>query len=243
MNKKILVLDKEDSPWIPLFEEFFADTSSTLHFFHDSRPAGAFLQKETPNVVFARPERLSLALSQKLKVLRQNMPELRFFQLGNAGGNSPLPFDAFFSEPSMLNPFQRRLVQHLVYPEVIHVLVVDDEAEIGVMIRDFLENRVFPAFEVEWTEDGKKGLELIEKGKHDIVVLDVKMPILDGRDVYREIVNRKYKIPVIIFFDAISGDEVIQIHQIGRPVIVEKGFLHSSMPDMMALIKKKVFFG
>lgn len=246
MDKKILVLDRKDSRWIPLLREFFDESPSAPHFFHDSSLAGAFLQKETPDLVFARPELLSLALSQKLKVLRQSVPEVRLFQLegsGPATHAASLAFDASFREPATLSEFQKQLVQHLVYPEVIKVLVVDDEQEIGTMIRDFLEQRVSPAFEVQWTEDGRKGLELIEKSRHDVVILDVKMPRMDGRDIYREIVKRKYKIPVIIFFDAISGDEIVQIHEIGRPTIVEKGFRSSSMPDMMSLIKKKVYFG
>ena len=81
MGKKILVLEQKDSPWLPLLKEFFEDTSSVPYFFHQSSLAGAFLQKETPHIFFGRPEMLSLALSQKLKVLRQANPELRFFQL------------------------------------------------------------------------------------------------------------------------------------------------------------------
>ena len=66
---------------------------------------------------------------------------------------------------------------------------------------------------------------------------------MDGRELYREIHKRKIELPVIIFFDAISDDEVQSIHQIGRPAIVEKGSHQSEMPIFIDLIKKMVYFG
>ena len=105
-----------------------------------------------------------------------------------------------------------------------------------------LENRTAPSFEVRHIDNGKTGLEWIREGKYDIVILDVKMPAMDGRDVYRQIKLQQFPIPVIIFFDAISGEEIIDIHKIGRPAIVEKGSHQSSMPEMPALVAKMVYF-
>lgn len=48
---------------------------------------------------------------------------------------------------------------------------------------------------------------------------------------------------MIIFFDAISGEEIKEINSIGNPAIVDKGSHQSSMPQMAALIKKLAYFG
>ena len=242
-TRNILILAKKDSPWAPFLREFFEDTTAKLHIAHDAQHAASVLDSLVRDMAFIDTSLLTPALVQKIKVLKQSHPELRLFQAGPKSKNSDgLAFDDVFPELQPLSLFQKRFVQHLVYPDKIRVLVIDDEAEIGDMVRDFLENRVHPTFDVTYTNDGKKGMQSLIKKHHDVVILDVKMPIKDGREIYREITAQKIPVPVIIFFDAISGEEIVEIHEIGRPAIVEKGCAQSAMPEMMALIKKMYYF-
>lgn len=243
-KRNVLILDNEDSPWFPFLEEFFEDTPSRLNTFYDSASAGAAVDRTPQDIAFINPGLLSPSLTQKLKVLRQRLPDSRTFQIHAPKGSAiTFPFEDFFHPVPSLIDFQKQLVQHLVLPEIIRVLVVDDEQEIGAMMRDFFERRVNPTFEIEYAENGAVGLEMIKKKRPDVLVLDVKMPVKDGREVYREIKKNNWDIPVIIFFDAISGDEMVEIHKIGRPAVVEKGARQSAMPEMMTLIKKMAFFG
>ena len=110
------------------------------------------------------------------------------------------------------------------------------------MVRDYFESRTRPSFDVNYAENGEKGLQMILNQTPNIVILDVKMPVKDGREVYREIKRRGISIPVIIFFDAISGEEISEIHKIGRPAIAEKGSQQSSPSELMALVKKMIYF-
>lgn len=243
-KRNILLLDKKESPWFGFLEEFFEDTSSKSHSFHDASAAGSFLERSPIDVLFINPELLSLPLSQKLKVLTHHSPGARIFRLGFREGMANIfPFEDGFDQIPSLVDFQKQLVQHLPLIETIRVLVIDDEHEIGGMIMDFLDRRVHPAFEVEYVDNGAKGLEALAKKIPDVIVLDIKMPVKDGREVYREIKKRGLEIPVIIFFDAISGDEMVEIHKYGRPAVVEKGARQSAMPEMMTLIKKLAYFG
>lgn len=243
-KRNVLILDTKESPWFAFLEEFFEDTPSQLNAFYESAPAGVAIDKTAQDIAFINPALLSPALTQKLKVLRQRLPDFRAFQINAPKGSAhTFPFEDFFHPIPPLVDFQKQLVQHLVLPETIRVLVVDDEPEIGVMMRDFFERRVSPTFEIDYAENGAVGLERIAKKKPDVLVLDIKMPVKDGREVYREIKKNSWNIPVIIFFDAISGDEMMEIHKTGHPAVVEKGARQSAMPEMMTLIKKMAFFG
>ncbi len=242
--RKVLVLDKKGSPWFDFLGQFLEDTPSQLEIAFDSQSAATLFDRTSPAMVFLNPELLSPALTQKLKVLRLGSAPPRLFRIGPSktpGGT--VPWDDGFEAPENLVSFQKKISSYFDLPEKIRVLVVDDEAEIGAMIRDYLAERTKPSFSVQHTGSGRKGLEILEKGGSDVLILDVKMPVMDGREVYRQIVGKKIQVPVIIFFDAVSGEEFMDIRQIGRPAVVEKGGRESAMPEMMVLIKKMVYFG
>ncbi len=66
----------------------------------------------------------------------------------------------------------------------IHVLIVDDEERFLKTATATLERR---GFEVTAANSGPKALDLIRKGDIDVVVLDVKMPQMNGNEVLHEI--------------------------------------------------------
>ncbi len=76
------------------------------------------------------------------------------------------------------------------------ILVVDDEARMRKLIKDFLTQKDFPVLEAE---DGEKALEVFEEKKNEIslILLDVMMPKLDGWSVLRKI-RQESKVPVVM---------------------------------------------
>ncbi|MDY6842559.1 MAG: response regulator [Thermodesulfobacteriota bacterium] len=72
----------------------------------------------------------------------------------------------------------------------IKVLVVDDNN----MMRGFLEKTVKTeklVSEVFAAENGQKALDLIDRHKPDMVVMDVEMPVMDGLSALKEIKDRQ----------------------------------------------------
>ncbi len=240
-SRHILLLDQKGSQWHPFLKEYFDETLSHVHFFDNPAQISSWLNQQTADFVFLNPAVSSLNLNQKLKVFRESRADFRLFS--TAGPDKTLPYDFIFDSAPVMGEFHRAFIPQLVFPGVVRVLLVDDEKDIGYMIQEFLLDRAHPKFEVDYTPDGRLALEWLETKKYDAAVLDVKMPIMDGRDIYREIMIRKIKMPVIMFFDAISGHEVSDIHKFGHPAIVDKGSSQSSMPEMLALIKKMAYFG
>jgi len=64
------------------------------------------------------------------------------------------------------------------------VLVVDDEENIRALVRQILERE---GFEVETASDGQSALEKATTAAYDLILLDVRIPQLDGMSVLREI--------------------------------------------------------
>jgi DNA-binding NtrC family response regulator len=76
------------------------------------------------------------------------------------------------------------------------ILIVDDEKDFCTILSDSLSQdkyRVVTAF------NGKTGLELAKKERPDLMLLDIKMPGMDGIEVLRKIKKMKREIAVIMF--------------------------------------------
>jgi two-component system nitrogen regulation response regulator NtrX len=60
------------------------------------------------------------------------------------------------------------------------ILIVDDEKSIRNTLKEILE---YEKYKVEEAEDGAKGYEMIMNNHYDVVLLDIKMPKMDGIEV------------------------------------------------------------
>lgn len=65
-----------------------------------------------------------------------------------------------------------------------NILVVEDEVEIGGLIKKYLE---FEGYKVVYKEDGKQGLEAFNQDVFDLVITDIMMPEMDGIDLCKNI--------------------------------------------------------
>ena len=76
-----------------------------------------------------------------------------------------------------------------------HILLVDDESAITMNLAPFLERT---GFRVDVAEDGLAALESLKKTTPNIIVLDVLMPHMDGREVLRHLRQQENWTPVIL---------------------------------------------
>ena len=74
------------------------------------------------------------------------------------------------------------------------ILVVDDEAKIVKLLRDYLERA---GFTVRAAADGKSALSLARTEKPDLMILDLGLPQMDGLDVTREL-RKVSNVPIIM---------------------------------------------
>ena len=75
------------------------------------------------------------------------------------------------------------------------VLIIDDEKHIRMLYAEELREE---GYDVAVAADGKDILELIEKERPDVIVLDIKMVSSNGLDALQDVRNKYYNLPVIL---------------------------------------------
>lgn len=64
------------------------------------------------------------------------------------------------------------------------ILVIDDELVICALLADALRDK---GYKVDYTQSATKGLRAVSKGDYDVIIIDLKMPEMDGIELLREI--------------------------------------------------------
>jgi DNA-binding NtrC family response regulator len=101
----------------------------------------------------------------------------------------------------------------------ISVLLIDDEAIYLESLARVLKKR---GMEVATAQDGPTGILALEKGEYDAIVLDMRMPGMDGLATLEEIRRRDTLTPVIILTGYMDLERVIQALKEGAEEILLK---------------------
>ena len=91
------------------------------------------------------------------------------------------------------------------------VLVVEDELSLRRLMTLMLEDE---GYDVRSAEDGAAGLASIEEqGPPDVVLLDLMMPVLDGRGFLREARARGYTLRVVVVSASPEASDLVREYQ------------------------------
>jgi CheY-like chemotaxis protein len=75
------------------------------------------------------------------------------------------------------------------------VLIVDDDKNIGLLYREEL---IEMGYDVEIVQNGKECIDRIESYTPDLIVMDIRMPEMDGIEALGRIIAQRKDIPVIL---------------------------------------------
>ncbi|MCE5242130.1 MAG: response regulator [Syntrophobacteraceae bacterium] len=116
--------------------------------------------------------------------------------------------------------------------DAIQVLMIDDEELFVERMTKVLSRR---GMEVRSASDGRKGVELFAGGDCDVVVLDIRMPGMNGLEIFKAIRELDPLTPVIFLSGHMDSRQVAQALKGGnteillKPCLVET--LASSIED------------
>src|SRR5260221_5352981 len=110
------------------------------------------------------------------------------------------------------------------------ILVVDDEPQIGKVIRRALESR---GFEVRVAPDGESAFDVFRAWRPDLVISDLAMPNLDGLGLCARI-RKNSAVPIIVL--SVKGDERVKVEALdaGADDYVTKPF---GMDELLARVR------
>lgn len=126
------------------------------------------------------------------------------------------------------------------------ILLIEDETKIADFVLKGLSDA---GFAVTHVADGEQGLQEILKATHDLVVLDLMLPKLNGFDVLRQAREQGNQTPVIILSakvdlqDRLIGFDVGADDYLPKPFFVEelaariKAVMHRKAPSQVEEIK------
>jgi DNA-binding response OmpR family regulator len=115
------------------------------------------------------------------------------------------------------------------------VLIIDDEPNVRTLLDMRLRHH---GYDVLLADNGWKGLQLYNQEHPDVIVLDLKMPELDGVTVLKQIRSVDFKQPVIILTGDTTPETERQVRALGVSGFIIKGSSMKHLVDTLNSILK-----
>lgn len=118
-----------------------------------------------------------------------------------------------------------------------NILVIDDDDTICSLFKDTLNEA---GHKVTTVNKSSEGLELIKDRDFDLVFLDLKMPIIDGAELFRQIRAVEPELPVTIITGYPDSDLMMSALAHGPIGVMKKPF---SSSDILSAVNNYIRFG
>ncbi len=120
----------------------------------------------------------------------------------------------------------------------MYVLLVEDERRLSQLVRRVLEEE---GHTVDVAFDGEEGLAMAIEGSHDVIVLDVMLPEMDGLEVCRSLRRQRVDTPVLLLTALDSVDDKVRGLDAGADDYLPKPFAFQELlARIRALGRRKV---
>ena len=111
------------------------------------------------------------------------------------------------------------------------ILIVDDDPEICETLSDILEEE---GYEVVSACDGQNALEKIRIGSFNLVITDIKMPIMDGMALLKEIERCHANIEVIVITSYGNQGQQVEATRLGAYEYLSKPLKLDQLKNIIA---------
>ena len=113
----------------------------------------------------------------------------------------------------------RRKIKYIEILKKMSILYVEDDPDIQRQLTHFLESYVLNLY---IADNGLKGLEEFQKHKPDIVITDIKMPVMDGLEMVKSIKGIDDDLPIIVTTAHNEPDYLLKAIDLGIDKVVIK---------------------
>jgi DNA-binding response OmpR family regulator len=113
------------------------------------------------------------------------------------------------------------------------ILVIDDDPAIVDLVRDILE---FEGYQVAVATNGREGITILDQVHPALVLLDMRMPVLDGWGFARVLRERGTSVPIVVMTAAQDAKQWAQ--EIGANGYVAKPFEFDELLDAVHAVNR-----
>ena len=101
------------------------------------------------------------------------------------------------------------------------ILIVEDDP---TLLRGLKDNFVSHGYQVETAADGESGLERAQTGHHDLILLDIMLPKVNGYEICRAVRESGNDVPIIMLTAKGQEEDIILGLNLGADDYVTKPF-------------------
>ena len=102
-----------------------------------------------------------------------------------------------------------------------HILVVEDDLNLGLLLMDFLETE---GLRVTWKRDALSGLQQAQRQRFDLCILDVMMPGMDGFSLAKNLRSQFPKLPFLFLTARLLKEDKLKGYALGAEDYLTKPF-------------------
>jgi len=143
------------------------------------------------------------------------------------------------AEPAMMEPSHKQELEMKAQLDVVtlmHILIVDDQPRARKSLRALLSTWTH-ALEIREAGNGREAVQLVDQLQPDLVLMDVRMPEIDGLEATAQIKGRWPQVKVVILsMYAEHQDEALAA---GADAFVGKGEAPETLLDLLSAIMQK----
>ncbi len=119
----------------------------------------------------------------------------------------------------------------------VSVLYVEDEKHVREETVDFLKKFFLS---VDAAKNGKEGVELFERHKHDMVITDIVMPVMEGEDMMAHIRAIEPDVPILVISAYDFSDFLVPKFPNGADAFLKKPVSYEILVQTLCDIIQKV---
>lgn len=218
------------SGWVKLKIEVVNKTKNEITLKISVEDTGIGIALEKQNIIFERFTQIDsstsrvfggtgLGLSVSKRMLALQGAELMLRSEEGKGSTFyfiqtfPVPEEPEISQPVPVDPPEEKPLQDLC------VLIVEDNRMNVLVIKSFLKR--WGAIS-DVAVNGQEALEKLDATRHQIVLMDLHMPVLDGYEATKQLRERGEILPIVAVTASLAQDTREQMFQIGISDIISK---------------------
>jgi len=190
-----------------------------LHLIFDE-----FVQLDTDLTLKQRGAGLGLSIVKKLVLLQDGKIDVDSTPGKGTRFTIQIPY-----QKGNPNNLLKEKTEHLAIPtwfRKLHFLIVDDEEFNLYLIKNILNT-----WGVMFTEafNGKEAVDLVVKNEYDLILMDIRMPIMDGYEATKLILQHRPSSKIIALTATTKSADIQKIELAGMHAFLQKPFAESDL--------------